>query len=70
MSLPGGTTVLAAIRQAAAKGTQVTFSKDGTGAAGRHRWGGGDRRAALRRRRTATAPIWHWLRRTWTPSPT
>jgi len=31
---PGGTTVLAAIRQAVAKGTQVTFSKDGTGAAG------------------------------------
>ena len=31
---PGGTTVLAAIRQAVAKGTKVTFSKDGTGAAG------------------------------------
>ena len=31
---PGGTTVLAAIRKAVAKGTQVTFSKDGTGAAG------------------------------------
>jgi beta-glucosidase len=31
---PGGTTVLAAIKQAASKGTQVTFSKDGTGAAG------------------------------------
>jgi beta-glucosidase len=31
---PGGTTVLAAIRQAVGKGTQVTFSKDGTGAAG------------------------------------
>jgi beta-glucosidase len=31
---PGGTTVLAAIQQAVAKGTQVTFSKDGTGAAG------------------------------------
>jgi beta-glucosidase len=31
---PGGTTVLAAIRRAVAKGTQVTFSKDGTGAAG------------------------------------
>ena len=31
---PGGTTVLAAIRQAAGKGTQVTFSKDGTGATG------------------------------------
>jgi beta-glucosidase len=31
---PGGTTVLAAIRQAVSKGTQVTFSKDGTGAAG------------------------------------
>jgi beta-glucosidase len=31
---PGGTTVLAAIRQSVAKGTQVTFSKDGTGAAG------------------------------------
>ncbi len=31
---PAGTTVLAAIRQAVSKGTQVTFSKDGTGAAG------------------------------------
>ena len=31
---PGGTTVLAAIWQAVGKGTQVTFSKDGTGAAG------------------------------------
>ncbi|MGA9628020.1 MAG: glycoside hydrolase family 3 C-terminal domain-containing protein [Bryobacteraceae bacterium] len=31
---PGGTTVLAAIKQAVSKGTQVTFSKDGTGAAG------------------------------------
>jgi beta-glucosidase len=31
---PGGTTVLAAIRQAVSKGTQVTFSKDGKGAAG------------------------------------
>ncbi|MGA2271614.1 MAG: glycoside hydrolase family 3 N-terminal domain-containing protein [Bryobacteraceae bacterium] len=31
---PGGTTVLAAIRQAVSKGTRVTFSKDGTGAAG------------------------------------
>jgi beta-glucosidase len=31
---PGGTTVLAAIKQAMSKGTQVTFSKDGTGAAG------------------------------------
>jgi beta-glucosidase len=31
---PGGTTVLAAIRQAVSKGTQVTVSKDGAGAAG------------------------------------
>jgi beta-glucosidase len=31
---PGGTTVLAAIKKAASKSTQVTFSKDGTGAAG------------------------------------
>ena len=31
---PGGTTVLAAIRNAVSKGTQVTFSKDGSGAAG------------------------------------
>jgi beta-glucosidase len=31
---PGGTTVLAAIRKAVSKGTAVTFSKDGTGAAG------------------------------------
>ncbi|MBZ5622294.1 MAG: glycoside hydrolase family 3 C-terminal domain-containing protein [Acidobacteriia bacterium] len=31
---PGGTTVLAAIKKAVSKGTQVTFSKDGTGAAG------------------------------------
>jgi beta-glucosidase len=31
---PGGTTLLAAIRQAAGKGTHITFSKDGTGAAG------------------------------------
>ena len=31
---PGGTTVLAAVKKAAAKSTQVTFSKDGTGAAG------------------------------------
>src|ERR1019366_520612 len=31
---PGGTTLLPAIREAARKGTQVTFSKDGTGAAG------------------------------------
>ncbi len=31
---PGGTTVLAAIKKAVAKGSQVTFSKDGTGAAG------------------------------------
>ena len=30
----GGTTVLAAIRKAVSKGTAVTFSKDGTGAAG------------------------------------
>ncbi len=47
---PGGTTVLAAIRQAVSKGTQVTFSKDGTGAAGATRRGGGDWRAAVRRR--------------------
>jgi beta-glucosidase len=31
---PGGTTVLAAIRKAVSSKTQVTFSKDGTGAAG------------------------------------
>jgi len=31
---PGGTTVLAAIKKAASKNTQVTFSKDGKGAAG------------------------------------
>jgi beta-glucosidase len=31
---PGGTTILAAIRAAVSKGTQVTASKDGTGAAG------------------------------------
>ena len=31
---PGGTTILAAIRSTAGKGTQVTFSKDGSGAAG------------------------------------
>src|SRR5439155_25342420 len=31
---PGGTTVLAAIRKAVSGNTQVTFSKDGTGAAG------------------------------------
>jgi beta-glucosidase len=31
---PGGTTVLAAIRKAVAGNVQVTFSKDGTGAAG------------------------------------
>ncbi len=31
---PGGTTVLAAIRKAVSKGTTVSFSKDGTGAAG------------------------------------
>lgn len=31
---PGGTTVLAAIRQAVSKDTQVTFSKDGSGAEG------------------------------------
>jgi beta-glucosidase len=31
---PGGTTVLAAIRKAVSKGAAVTFSKDGTGAAG------------------------------------
>jgi beta-glucosidase len=31
---PGGTTILAAIRQAAGPGTQVTSSADGTGAAG------------------------------------
>ena len=31
---PGGTTVLAAIRKAVSNHTQVTFSKDGTGAAG------------------------------------
>ncbi|HUA62617.1 MAG TPA: glycoside hydrolase family 3 protein [Verrucomicrobiae bacterium] len=31
---PGGTTVLAAIRKAVSKGTTVTFSKDGSGAAG------------------------------------
>jgi beta-glucosidase len=30
---PGGTTVLAAIKKAVSKGTTVTFSKDGTGAA-------------------------------------
>ncbi|HJQ24246.1 MAG TPA: glycoside hydrolase family 3 N-terminal domain-containing protein [Blastocatellia bacterium] len=32
--MPGGTTVLKAIRDAVAKTTKVTFSKDGTGAAG------------------------------------
>ncbi|SPE37068.1 Glycoside hydrolase, family 3 domain protein [Candidatus Sulfopaludibacter sp. SbA6] len=31
---PGGTTILAAIRNTVAKGTQVTFSKDGAGSAG------------------------------------
>ena len=31
---PGGTTILAALRNTAGKGTQVTFSKDGSGAAG------------------------------------
>jgi len=31
---PGGTTILAAMRKAVSKNTQVTFSKDGTGAAG------------------------------------
>ncbi len=31
---PGGTTVLAAIRQAVSKNTQVTFAKDGSGAQG------------------------------------
>jgi len=31
---PGGTTILAAIRNTVSKNTQVTFSKDGTGAAG------------------------------------
>ena len=31
---PGGTTILAAIRNTAGKDTKVTFSKDGTGAAG------------------------------------
>jgi beta-glucosidase len=31
---PGGTTVLTAIKHTVAEGTQVTFSKDGTGAAG------------------------------------
>ena len=31
---PGGTTILAAIRNAAGKNTEVTFSRDGTGAAG------------------------------------
>jgi len=31
---PGGTTILAAIRNTAAKGAQVTYSKDGAGAAG------------------------------------
>jgi beta-glucosidase len=31
---PGGTTVLAALRAAAAKGTEVTYSRDGAGAAG------------------------------------
>ena len=31
---PGGTTILAAIKSAVSKGTSVTFSKDGTGAAG------------------------------------
>ena len=31
---PGGTTVLAAIRKAVSKGTEVTFSKDGSGATG------------------------------------
>jgi beta-glucosidase len=31
---PGGTTVLAAIKHTVAEGTQVSFSKDGTGAAG------------------------------------
>lgn len=32
--MPGGTTVLAAIRKAAGSGTQVTFAENGTGAAG------------------------------------
>ena len=32
--VPGGTTILAAIRKAVGAGTQVTFSADGTGAAG------------------------------------
>jgi beta-glucosidase len=32
--MPGGTTVLAAIRNAVSKNTQVTFSKDGSGAQG------------------------------------
>jgi beta-glucosidase len=32
--MPGGTTVLAAIRQAVSKNTQVTFAKDGSGAQG------------------------------------
>jgi beta-glucosidase len=31
---PGGTTILAAIKRAVSKGTQVTFSNDGSGAAG------------------------------------
>jgi beta-glucosidase len=31
---PGGTTILAAIRKAVAPGTQVTYSRDGSGAAG------------------------------------
>src|SRR3989442_6797896 len=31
---PGGTTILAAIRNAVSKNTEVTFSKDGTGAEG------------------------------------
>ena len=44
----GGTTILAAVRQAVSPGTKVTFSPDGSNMQGRGRGPGGRRRAALR----------------------
>ena len=44
----GGTTILAAIKNTVSKDTKVTFSKDGTGAAGADRGRRRDRRDALR----------------------
>ena len=66
----GGTTILAALKAAAGPGTQVTFARDGAGAAGRGRgaWSWWARRRTPRCGGTArTSP---WPRRTWPPSRT